>query len=172
MSNEEEIPTKKKRRAHTKGRFVESFPDEQCCVLGDLSRDIEKAYDELESHNNEYMEMLDEQNDSDKLLELQKDMDSTYKELYDVKSQLSRKITESKAEESKPNLKNRNQAGLKVKKLDGPEFSGIIRDYPSFKRDYEQHMLPSFGQDPFALKKIMSEGRGIRHSQRSGRQFL
>lgn len=37
-----------------------------------------------------------------------------------------RKITESKAEESKPKRKNCNQAGLKVKKLDAPEFSGII----------------------------------------------
>lgn len=55
------------------------------------------------------MEMLDEQNDSDKLLELQKDMDSIYKELYDVKSQLSRKITEPKAKESKSKLKNSNQ---------------------------------------------------------------
>lgn len=70
---------------------MESFPNEQCCVLGDLSLDLEKAYDELESHTNEYMDMLDEQSDSDKLLELQKDMDSIYKELYDVKSLLSRK---------------------------------------------------------------------------------
>lgn len=46
--------------------------EEQCCVLGDLSRDLEKAYDELESHTNTseymYMEMLHEQNDSGKLL--------------------------------------------------------------------------------------------------------
>lgn len=44
--------------------------EEQCCVLGDLSRDLEKAYDELESHSSEYMymEMLHEQNDSGKLL--------------------------------------------------------------------------------------------------------
>lgn len=67
MLNEEEVQTKKRRRAHAKGRyhrikrrFVESFPDEQCCVLRDLSRDLEKAYDELESHINEYKEMLDE----------------------------------------------------------------------------------------------------------------
>lgn len=59
--------TKKRRRAHARGRFhrikrrfVESFPDEQCCVLRDLSRDLENAYDELESHINEYKEMLDE----------------------------------------------------------------------------------------------------------------
>lgn len=84
---------------------MEWFPDEQCCVLGDLSRDLDKSYDELKSHINEYMEMLDEQNDCGKLLELQKDVDSIYKELYDVKSQLSRKITESKAEESKQNFK-------------------------------------------------------------------
>lgn len=58
---------------------MEYFPNEQCCVLGHLSRDLKKAYDELERHTNEYMEMLDEQNDSDKLLELQKDMDSIYK---------------------------------------------------------------------------------------------
>lgn len=78
--------TKKRRRAHARGRFhrikrrfVESFPDEQCCVLRDLSRDLEKAYDD-------YKEMLDEQIYNDTLLELQKDMDSIYKELNDVKS--------------------------------------------------------------------------------------
>lgn len=43
-----------------KRRFVESRPEEQCCVLGDLSRDLEKAFDELESHTNEYMEVKDE----------------------------------------------------------------------------------------------------------------
>lgn len=48
----------------SKRRFVESRPDEQCCVLGDISRDLEKAFDELESQTNEYMEVLDEQNDT------------------------------------------------------------------------------------------------------------
>lgn len=45
---------------------------------------------------------------------------------------------------------------MKVKKLDTPDFSGKIRDYPSFKRDYERHMIPAYGEDPFALKKCLS----------------
>jgi hypothetical protein len=82
------------------------------------------------------MELMDEDTDNAKLLELQNYMDSIYKELYDVKSWLSKKIAEQKkSEETKPKVSG-NQSGLKVKKLDVPEFSGQIRDYPSFKRDY------------------------------------
>ena len=44
---------------------------------------------------------------------------------------------------------------LRVKKLDVPTFSGNIREYPAFKRDYELHMLPSFGKDPFALRSCL-----------------
>ena len=58
--NEEEIQTRKRRRSHAKGKFhrvkrvfVESFNDEQCCVLQDIARDLETAYNELESRNNE-----------------------------------------------------------------------------------------------------------------------
>ena len=122
-------------------------------VLTDLSRDLERAYDEFESRTNDYMDMLDEEVNGGKIVELQSDMDSIYKELYEVKSELTK--TKSEIADSKAKVKETMQQGLKVKKLDSPEFSGQIRDYPSFKRDYERHMIPSFGNDPFALKKCL-----------------
>ena len=41
---------------------------------------------------------------------------------------------------------------VRFKKLDTPVFSGNLRDYPNFKRNYETHMIPIHGKDPYALK--------------------
>ena len=45
---------------------------------------------------------------------------------------------------------------LTVKKLNAPSFSGNIRDYPNFKKDYLAHMIPTFGEDPFALRSCLT----------------
>ena len=45
---------------------------------------------------------------------------------------------------------------VKIKRLDAPLFQGGVREYPSFKTDYENLMVPCYGNDPFALKKCLS----------------
>ena len=45
---------------------------------------------------------------------------------------------------------------IKTKKLDAPQFSGNIRDYPSFKINYERHMYPVYGDDPYALRSCLT----------------
>ena len=58
--------------------------------------------------------------------------------------QLSKTQESSKDEKSsKEEMKERNFQ-VKVKKLDAPTFDGDVRSYPSFKRDYERHMIPSY----------------------------
>ncbi|CAC5377182.1 unnamed protein product [Mytilus coruscus] len=52
--------------------------------------------------------------------------------------------------------KNKDTEKFRVKKLEAPIFAGSIRDYPSFKVDYERHMLSSYGKDPYALKQCLS----------------
>ena len=47
-------------------------------------------------------------------------------------------------------------AAIKVKRIEAPIFSGNLRDYPSFKNDYNRHMLPVYGNDPYALKNSLS----------------
>ncbi|KAK3097424.1 hypothetical protein FSP39_009560 [Pinctada imbricata] len=164
-SQEADVQRKKKLRAYAKGRFhrikrrftESNHENEQVSVLTELCRDLEKSYSELEIQNSEYMLHLDDEKDQVKIQELHDEMESIYGELYEVKSELSRKTKNAKAQtDSKEKFKSPLQSGLKVKKLDSPQFSGIIRDYPSFKHDYDRHMIPSFGLDPFALKKCLS----------------
>ena len=106
------------------------------------------------------MELLDDDKDARKIKELQDDMEVLYRELYDIKSWMSRQkaifLETRTVPETAPKATLVGAHGLKVKNLDAPEFSGNIRDYPSFKRDYERHMMSSYGQDPFALKKCLS----------------
>ncbi|XP_068223879.1 uncharacterized protein [Palaemon carinicauda] len=45
---------------------------------------------------------------------------------------------------------------IKVKRLDPPEFSGDMRNYGTFKRDYMRLIVPFHGQDAYALKKCLS----------------
>ncbi|XP_068250243.1 uncharacterized protein [Palaemon carinicauda] len=45
---------------------------------------------------------------------------------------------------------------IKVKRLDPPEFSGDMRNYGTFKRDYMRLIVPFYGQDAYALKKCLS----------------
>ena len=45
---------------------------------------------------------------------------------------------------------------IKTKKLDAPHFSGKLRDYPSFKKNYERHMKPVYGDDPYALRVCLT----------------
>lgn len=57
---------------------------------------METAYEELDTCTNDYIEVLDDEGDKDKIQELQDDMDSIYKELYDVKSTLiSKRLVEN-----------------------------------------------------------------------------
>ena len=51
-----------------------------------------------------------------------------------------------------------------MKKLDAPKFGGSIREFPSFKRDYETIMGPTYGGDPFALKSCL-HGEALRTIQ-------
>ena len=43
---------------------------------------------------------------------------------------------------------------VKVKELEAPTFSNSIRDYPSFKRDYNKHIASLYGKDPYSLKNV------------------
>ncbi|KAK3108518.1 hypothetical protein FSP39_009688 [Pinctada imbricata] len=65
------------------------------------------------------------------------------------------RMLDKKQKKSKNESKEKTQT-VRVKKLDAPCFNEDIRSYPSFKRDYTAIMIPTYGQDPFALKKCLS----------------
>ena len=53
-----------------------------------------------------------------------------------------------------------------VKKLAPPKFSGNIREYPTFVKDYVKYMEPTYGRDAYALRccltgKALDEVSGV-----------
>ena len=44
-----------------------------------------------------------------------------------------------------------------VKKLEAPKFSGKIREFPTFVKDYRHYMEPAYGDDAYALRNCLSE---------------
>jgi hypothetical protein len=59
-------------------------------VLQELLVDLEKSYTEAENQTDNYMELLDDDKDARKIKELHNDMEVLYRELYDIKSWMSR----------------------------------------------------------------------------------
>ena len=47
-------------------------------------------------------------------------------------------------------------ANVKVKSLPHPEFSGDIRKFGTFTKDYDRLMTPIYGRDPYALYKCLT----------------
>ena len=100
------------------------------------------------------------------------DIKGMYNELCEIRKRLAKlKMEEKKrAKAEEKELKEARVYGetkaetIKIKRLQAPNFSGNIRDYPSFKRDYENHMEKFHGKDPFAIKNCLS-GEALIHVQ-------
>lgn len=43
-----------------------------------------------------------------------------------------------------------------MKKLDPPSFCGNIREYPNFKENFTRLVVPTYGKDPYVLKRCLS----------------
>ncbi|CAC5377692.1 unnamed protein product [Mytilus coruscus] len=84
------------------------------------------------------------------------DLETAYTELEAI-HEVYLETFDSESEDDKPKINelNHDLTGM-VKKLEAPIFAGSIRDYPSFKVNYERHMLSSYGKDPYALKQCFN----------------
>ena len=127
-------------------------------VLDSLLKDLEEKYQKVEEKHELFLEVLESDNEADTIVEdgLSKDMTNMYNEVikarklvYGIHTKVDTK-TELGAE------KMREKTLVQIKKLDAPTFSGNIRDYPTFKKDYKYHMSSRYGNDPFVLKKCLS----------------
>ena len=165
MASAAVLKTAKSQRSAAKGKFhriLNSFVynDEakiESDVLSEILADLNISYGELEIKHAAYIEQLDPEADEDDQIALEaveQDMSKMYNELCKARSAISvRKKAEVKVE-VKRGVKVESR--LMVKKLEAPSFSGSIREYPTFKRDYDVHMFPSFGEDPFSLRSCLS----------------
>ena len=86
------------------------------------------------------------------LLEQDGYIDSLQRQCHDLKVsivKLSKKESEDLGSVGTP-------ATVKVKSLEPPKFEGNIRQYGTFRKDYERLMFSVYGEDPYALKIITS----------------
>ena len=125
--------------------------------------DLEKSYVKLETSHEEYIAALDSDDDTDKpIIEtINNDMATMYNEFCSIRS-IAKSIERKRSEadrDSKAHITQSNKTsvkeGMKVKRLDPPKFEGGIRDYPSFRKEYLDRMVPIHDDDPFALKSCL-----------------
>ena len=153
--------SKKRRRSILKGKFHRIFNrfenlknSESLELLKNVLSDMEISYKELENGHTEFIELLNPELEEDLITidNADKDMDIMYNELCNCRAHVNKITSKQNSEPERVKQKE----SVKVKKLDAPVFSGEIREFPSFKRDYESIMFPTYGTDPFALKKSLT----------------
>lgn len=170
----------KKKRSSSKGTFHRYFNHfteqseagaEEDALVGILA-DLERAYSDMEEKHAALMEFYDseedaednddgttENKDAEVINALNTDMDKIYGELCQARNQIAVKKKERLKKEvrtGEASDRNNEAKKVKVKPLQAPSFSGNVRDYPSFKRDYNAHMKSYYGEDSFALKNCLS----------------
>ena len=126
-------------------------------VVNQILMDLERAYSDLQVKHSDYIETLeDEVEEENKIIcETNIDMEKIYEELCTVRVTIAAKKRSVVNSESEVRVKPKLDAKLGIKKLEAPKFYGGVRDYPMFKKDYEAHMIPIFGKDPYALRSCL-----------------
>lgn len=149
--------TKKRRRSILLGKFHRIYnrfkklkSSESPDLIKNILYDMEDSYIELESWHAEYIELLNPETEQDLIDNADRDMDTMYDELWKCRVHVNKQC---KTKHQNEKEKDKQKESVKVKKLDAPIFSGEIREFPSIKKDYESIMYPTYGTDPFALKK-------------------
>lgn len=152
--------TKKRRRPILQGKFHRIYNrfeklknSESPDLLKNILYDMESSYKELESGHAEYIELLNPETEQDLIDDADRDMDTMHDELCKCRAHVNKQC---KTKQQNEKEKDKQKESVKVKKLDAPIFSSEIREFPSFKRDYESIMYPTYGTDPFALKKSLT----------------
>ena len=82
------------------------------------------------------------------------DKDFYLVDIENTKLSLKAEITRLANKESKSEIQKENV--LRVKSLTSPKFTGNIREYGTFTKDYSRLMCPVYGNDPYAFKSCLS----------------
>ena len=109
--------------------------------------DLDAAYSNLGEATETYLSQFD--SDDEEFESSNKSLD----ELYKLRCSMFIKISEKpKTDDSSFLLPMQAPTTVHVKKLDPPKFSGNIREYPTFVKDYVKYMEPTYGRDAYALR--------------------
>ena len=138
----------KKTRATAKGKFTRKTryleekldENEPYEVTHVLYEEVKAAYEEVERKNDrltEYYETLEAEGVEQLVKETENYIDAVDKKRVDLFTQ----VIKTKIDYS----------AVKVKSLPAPNFSGNLRKFGIFMKDYERLMVPKFGKDPYAF---------------------
>ena len=111
-----------------------AFPE----ILNSMYEELNEAYNDLELKNDEYMAIIE--GNEQEVKEANIAMEKTYKDKCDIYAKFLEIPSRSPVNERTVNTP---YTTVRVKKLDAPKFSGMIRHFPTFikesnKKNYEK----------------------------------
>ncbi|XP_045115478.1 uncharacterized protein LOC123507035 [Portunus trituberculatus] len=150
------IRTLKKHRGIVKGRFTSKvrmlnnllLQDNPMEVLDAVYKEISELFDKLEDVNVQILQECSEDEQSqhlDYLWDVQK-----------LKCECHSKIVRLKDGQTRQQrITNDNNCNIQIKKVEPPIFSGDVRDFPTFVKDYTRLVINRHGKDPFILRQSL-----------------
>ena len=171
MADAKKVAKKKYQRSERRYRrlsnsAIESLkPEERYpqAHLDQLKQELEEAHREVETQAEEYRDLLDSEDETEKpaavatdalLEELQQDVSR----VTTVIAKLSAKSKFEEVEARKANMtsKSSESSSMKLQRFDPPKFNGDTRAFPAFITHYKKHVETQYGKDPFIFMKCLS----------------
>ena len=112
-------------------------------TLKDMFATLDSAYMELEETSGQYLTYFE--SDDDEVKESNDYLEDAYRNRCELQVKLSKRSGSPRV-----------PTNMHVKKLDAPKFSGGLRNFPIFVKDYVKYMEPTFGEDAYALRNCLS----------------
>ena len=153
-----EIRKSKQERANAKRKFTRKtiglqemmMNNSPVMALKEKFDEVKEAYRHLE-HCNELVNSAINENAPHHLI------DGLLEECDEYMMQVDRCMDEIRTKfATKTKEENSKLSELRVKPLSAPQFSGNIRQYASFKHDYNRLMTTQFGTDSYALRQCLA----------------
>ena len=168
MSDDEEAKKAAKRRVTTaKSKFTRKLNvmnahlKEENAVHETLSMmysEVNKAFTDLENQNDEYLSYFD--SGDEEIQTRNTAIEKAYRERCLAHEELSRRLEKNvnpdELQQSQSTKMRTLNPSVRVKKLEAPKFSGVLREFPTFVNDYRNYMEPEYGEDAYALRSCLS----------------
>ena len=135
--------------------------------LNQLKKELEDAHKEVEEQAEDYRDLLDSDDDTDKPEAQATDtlLDNLQLDLSTVTSLIAKLNVKSKAENEpsqKTEKRSNESSATKLQRFVPPKFSGDTRAFPAFITHYKKHVETQYGKDPFTLMQCLS-GEAEKH---------
>ena len=162
---DEEKKRDKRNRTSARTKFTRTYnviakciddKDAETETLKDMFVNLEEAYTKLEDATEEYLNHLE--SEDDEFEQSNAHLEKSYESLCELRVKLSKKEI-GKPSSRKSGILTVNGKGsstMHVKKLSAPSFTGNIREFPTFMKDYSTYMEPIYGEESYALRSCLS----------------